>query len=66
MKQSLGRPDPPIVGKVTHVSIELDWGFLKEKLPHDRRYRFSIQEMSENNKQEWGTVYSYVLFYPNH
>lgn len=52
------RPDPPIIGRVTHSTIEIFWNHVKDKLPDGKRYRFTLQELCENLKQEWGTVYS--------
>lgn len=54
----LEKPDPPVVGKVTHVTIELNWNHVKSKLTPNKRYRYSIQELCNNLKREWGTVYS--------
>lgn len=52
------RPDPPIIGRVTHTSIEIFWNHVKDKITDGKRYKFTLQELCENNKQEWGTVYS--------
>ena len=57
-KMPIERPDPPVIGKVTHTSIEIIWNHVKDKLTDGRRYKFTLQEICENNKQEWGTVYS--------
>ena len=51
------RPEPPVVGKVTHHSIELDWSNTKAKLSPHKRYRFTIQE-SDLSKRDWGVIYS--------
>ncbi len=51
------RPEPPVVGKVTHHSIELDWSNCRDRLPFNVRYRFTIQE-SDLTRREWSTVYS--------
>ena len=55
------KPDPPIVGKVTHCTIELSWLHVKEKLASDGEsvagYRYILQEC-EKNKKEWINVYS--------
>ena len=55
------RPDPPVVGKVTHNSIELYW-----KLPEaceeghgDSRVRYCVQEEELGQKSRgFGNVYS--------
>lgn len=63
------KPDPPIVGKVTHNSIELYWAVpLKEQehigLPAtrlDQRLHFVVQEEEVqvgSNRRRYGTVYS--------
>ena len=57
---SLSRPDPPVLGKVTHASVELLWSHVKEKLEPNQRYKFTVQELSQNIKREWATVYSYA------
>ena len=61
------RPDPPIVGKVTHNSIELYWG-VDLKMPEqvglpatraDERLHFVVQEEDvSSNQRGYGTVYS--------
>lgn len=53
----LFKPDPPVVGKVTHHSIELFWTHIKEKVGPSVRVRYALQE-AEKNKHEWGNVYS--------
>lgn len=53
----LDKPDPPVVGKVTHHSIELIWTSAKENLPKDQRFKFTLQE-SDKAKKEWGNIYS--------
>ncbi len=55
---SLERPNPPVVGKVTHFTIYLEWSHVKEYLPKNKRYRFKIQESSMSGKYEWTTVYT--------
>lgn len=61
------RPDPPIVGKVTHNSIELYWGVDLKSPEHvglpatrkDERMHFVIQEEEVGSSQRgYGTVYS--------
>ena len=44
-----GTPDPPIVGKVTHISVELilDPGFLNEEKPatlKNNKIKYIVQE----------------------
>ncbi|RMZ93619.1 Fibronectin type 3 and ankyrin repeat domains 1, partial [Brachionus plicatilis] len=51
------RPDPPVVGKVTHHTIELIWMHLKEKLPTNQKFKFVVQE-ADKKKKEWGQVYA--------
>lgn len=55
---SLERPNPPVVGKVTHFNITLEWMHVKEYLPPKKRYRFKLQESSYHQKFEWTTVYT--------
>lgn len=55
---SLEKPNPPVVGKVTHFSIYLEWSHVKEYLPPKKRYRFKLQESSLAGKFEWATVYT--------
>ena len=52
------RPSPPVIGKVTHATIELFWDHVKEKLVPNQRYRFTLQETITTHKREWTTVYS--------
>ena len=52
------KPDPPIVQKVTHSSITLDWTHVKKNLATNEKFKYSIQELSNSNKKEWGVVYS--------
>lgn len=54
---AIEKPDPPVVGKVTHHSIELNWNHVKEKLPTNHRYKYVLQEC-DKSKKEWGNVYS--------
>ncbi|XP_071827545.1 fibronectin type 3 and ankyrin repeat domains 1 protein-like [Apostichopus japonicus] len=61
------RPDPPVVGKVTHHSIELYWesaGQTSDSGKGDGRLRFCLQEADKS--QGWGNVhigysYSYTV-----
>lgn len=55
---SLERPNPPVVGKVTHFTIYLEWSHVKDYIPKNKRYRFKIQESSLHYKYEWTTVYT--------
>ncbi|XP_002737915.1 fibronectin type 3 and ankyrin repeat domains protein 1-like [Saccoglossus kowalevskii] len=52
------RPDPPVVGKVTHHSVELYWDKAGEgeTKKGDGRIRFSIQE--DEKVGGWGNVYT--------
>ena len=54
----LDKPDPPTVEKVTHTSIQLDWSHVKLSLSPNKKYKYSIQELSSVNRKEWGVVYS--------
>jgi hypothetical protein len=54
---ALAKPEPPIVSKLTHHTIELIWAHVKEKLPSNQRYKYLLQE-SDKNKKEWKTVYT--------
>ena len=58
LKVSSFRPSPPVLGKVTHSTIELFWDHVKEKLVPNQRYRYTVQEMASTNRREWSTVYS--------
>ncbi|PIK54974.1 putative fibronectin type 3 and ankyrin repeat domains 1 protein [Apostichopus japonicus] len=52
------RPDPPVVGKVTHHSIELYWesaGQTSDSGKGDGRLRFCLQEADKS--QGWGNVH---------
>lgn len=61
------RPDPPIVGKVSHNSIELYWDSAANATEHvglpntraDERLHFVVQEEETGlNRRSYGTVYS--------
>ena len=52
------KPDPPIVEKVTHSSITLDWTHVKNELDSSEKFKYSVQELSNKNKTEWSMVYS--------
>ena len=66
----IDKPDPPVVVKVTHHSIELSWEHVKAKPSSASsaasprppasadRLKFSLQEYSNNSKHEWTSVYS--------
>ena len=56
-----GRPPPPIVGKVTHYSIELYWdealGKAYDNTTKDGgRIKVCLQE--EDNHNSWGNIYT--------
>uniref|UniRef100_A0A8C5WD73 Fibronectin type III and ankyrin repeat domains 1 n=1 Tax=Leptobrachium leishanense TaxID=445787 RepID=A0A8C5WD73_9ANUR len=54
------KPDPPVVGKVTHHSIELYWDthhIYDRKGPIDGRTKFSIEE-EDAKTHSYGTIYS--------
>ncbi|XP_038070828.1 fibronectin type 3 and ankyrin repeat domains 1 protein-like [Patiria miniata] len=53
------KPDPPVVGKVTHYTIELMWDEAGSKDRVDKgdgRLRFAVQEADKI--QGWGNVYT--------
>nr|XP_054766414.1 fibronectin type 3 and ankyrin repeat domains 1 protein-like [Lytechinus pictus] len=53
------KPDPPVVGKVTHHSIELYWDAAAKQdtvSKGDGRLRYIIQESDQT--QGWGNVYT--------
>lgn len=54
---SLERPDAPIVSKITYNSAELNWTHVKEMLPSDQRFKYTLQEISSNRK-DWTNVYT--------
>lgn len=59
----LQRPPPPIVGKVTHYSVEMYWEDAlaecnKQTKKGDGRIRVCVQEEDRNGG--WGNVYTYV------
>lgn len=54
------RPPPPVVGKVTHHTVELYWEDAMEKVSDDmiegdQRIRVAVQE--EDRQGQWGNVY---------
>ncbi|XP_070540511.1 fibronectin type 3 and ankyrin repeat domains protein 1-like [Ptychodera flava] len=52
------RPEPPVVGKVTHHNIELYWDKAAEgpRRKEDGRVRYTVQE--EERTGGWGNVYT--------
>ena len=56
------RPDPPVVGKVTHNSIELYWDVNEthdEEKPVHGKIRYCVQEEEVNMRSTgFGNVYS--------
>lgn len=52
------RPNPPVVGKVTHYTIALEWAHVKATLPSDIKFKYRIQESNVYKKAEWSTVYT--------
>lgn len=53
------RPHPPVVGKVTHHSIELYWDLekkVKRQGPQEQWFRFSIEE-------EYPKMHTYSIIY---
>jgi len=56
---SLETPLPPLVGRVTHYNVYLEWSHVKNVLPagNTKKYRYKIQEIS-NTKKDWTTVYT--------
>ena len=53
---TLIKPEPPVVGKVTHRTIELIWKHVKDSLPAGR-FKFTLQEY-DNKKKDWNTAYT--------
>lgn len=51
-----GRPDPPVLGKATHHSVELSW-HPPYHLAEYGRLRYCIQEEDASKKDGFGTVY---------
>ena len=51
---TLPKPNPPIVGKVTHCTVELYWQAIK--LEGHKNLKFIVQEA--DGKSDFGTVYS--------
>ncbi|XP_063818305.1 fibronectin type 3 and ankyrin repeat domains protein 1 isoform X2 [Pseudophryne corroboree] len=59
-EDEIQRPDPPVVGKVNHHSIELYWDISNtyyRKVPSDKLFIFSIEEEDEKT-HVYGTIYS--------
>lgn len=54
-----GRPDPPVLGKATHHSVELSWHPPSHLAEHGR-LRYCIQEEDASKKDGFGTVYKYA------
>ena len=55
------RPDPPVVGKVTHSTIQLYWDVneVDEEKPTHGKVRYSVQEEEVGTRNVgFGTVYS--------
>ena len=55
-----GRPDPPVLEKATHHSIELSWHHPPHP-PEQGRLRYCVQEEDASRKDGFGTVYKYVV-----
>ncbi|KAL4699169.1 hypothetical protein H8959_011826, partial [Pygathrix nigripes] len=54
------KPHPPVVGKVTHHSIELYWDLekkAKRQGPQEQRFRFSIEE-KDPKTHSYGVIYA--------
>lgn len=53
------QPDPPVVGKVTHNSIELYWDEKNDEKPMHGKTHYCIQEEEVNMRSTgFGNVYS--------
>ena len=52
------RPDPPVLGKATHHSVELNWHPPPHQAEHSR-LRYCVQEEDASKKDGFGTVYKY-------
>ncbi|XP_013422003.1 fibronectin type 3 and ankyrin repeat domains protein 1 [Lingula anatina] len=62
MSGELSRPAPPVVGKVTHFSVELYWDEALAKAKEETgekggRIRVSVQEQDKKSNS-WGNVYT--------
>ena len=60
----LPKPDPPVVGKVTHFSVELCWDeTYKEAVANANgkfaRLRTCVQELESS--KSWGNIYVWVV-----
>ncbi|CAH2322308.1 fibronectin type 3 and ankyrin repeat domains 1 isoform X2 [Pelobates cultripes] len=59
-EEVIQKPDPPVVGKVTHYSIELYWDIhrvFEHKGPSNEWIKFSIEE-EDAKTHSYGTIYS--------
>ena len=57
-----GQPDPPVVGKVTHHSIELHWD-PPTQIQKDDKLRFCLQEEEDSlTSRGFGNVYKYACY----
>lgn len=54
-----GQPDPPVLEKATHHSIELSW-HPPRHMPEHGRLRYCVQEEDVTKKDGFGNVYKCV------
>ena len=57
-RKTLAQPEPVIISKITHHSIECTWKHVRASLPKNQRFKYILQELSPKNKGEWYTVYT--------
>ncbi len=57
----LEKPEPPLIGEITHFSIAISWKHVKDKLPYGQRFKFCLQEQSHKTKGEWIVIYTYYF-----
>ncbi|XP_062501519.1 fibronectin type 3 and ankyrin repeat domains protein 1-like [Corticium candelabrum] len=57
-EKELARPEPPIVGKVTHHSVELSWTATETETQDGNRMMYCVQEEEVNKTRGYGTVYN--------
>ena len=55
--KSVLKPDPPVIGKITHHSIECNWKHVQKNLPKNQRFKFILQERSSKSINELINVY---------
>ncbi len=56
--QKLATPEPPLISKITHHSLECTWKHVKSSLPRNHKWKYVLQERRPKNKSEWFTIYT--------